>query len=357
MPKNIIVCFDGTGNQFGERNSNVVNLYRVLRRDMQSQIAYYDPGVGTMSDPEVKAPLARKISKYFGLAFGYGLETNIFEAYSYLMDNYQPKDKIFLFGFSRGAYTARVLAGFIRMSGLLEKGCQNLIPYAYRLFKNANFKVAAQFKATYARRCPIEFLGVWDTVSSVGWIGKRRTFPYTAANPDVKTVRHAVSIDERRAYYRQNLWNEEKSPNSDVRQVWFAGVHSDVGGSYPEAESGLSKIALNWMITEAVDHGLEIDRKRYHRFVLGQDKKGEYTGPDWKTPVHKSLKGLWWLLEFWPKNYTLEHTRYFIPRGLPRIIAEDSLVHRSVLDKIQHGGYQPENLPVLYRIEASRQLE
>jgi uncharacterized protein (DUF2235 family) len=351
MSKNIIICCDGTGNQFGEQNSNVVKLYRILQKEQNTQVAFYDPGVGTMSDPDVKTPVAKIMSKLFGLAFGCGMHRNIREAYSYLMENYEDGDRVFLFGFSRGAYTVRVLAGFIRMCGLLEKGCQNLIPYAYLLFKKRKFKVAGRFRTTYARECPIHFLGVWDTVSSVGLIIARKTYPYTFDNDIVKTVRHAVSIDERRTYYRQNLWTEEETDSQDVKQVWFAGVHCDVGGSYKEEECGLSKIALNWMVLQAVDKGLKIDDDKYQIIVLGKDPKGWYCKPDHKAKMHTSLKGVWWLLEFLPKNLTLNRKRFFFPRGKPRFIKEKSLIHRSVIDRKNDCEYDPRNMPEKYEVE------
>ena len=348
MEKNIIICCDGTGNQFGEENSNVVKLYMILKKEIGSQIAFYDPGVGTMSDPGIVTPFAKKLSKICGFAFGFGLRRNVEEAYSYLMENYEAGDQIFLFGFSRGAYTVRALAGLIHKCGLLEKGCQNLIPYAYTLFKNGNKDLAMRFRKTYARTIKIHFMGIWDTVSSVGWIGKRRTFPYTAKNPTVEIVRHAVSIDERRAYYRQNLC---KAEDNDVKQVWFAGVHSDIGGSYPEKQSGLSKITLKWMIDEAKAQGLQIDNKQYNKIALGLGNDGKYAKPDHKAMIHQSLAGIWWVLEFLPKNYTLKQTKFFIPRGKRRSIKNHSIIHRSVIDKMRDDAYQPDNLPEAYHIE------
>ena len=164
--KNIVICLDGTGNQFREEKSNVVKLFRVLRRDPNMQIAYYDPGVGTLADSDYKMPIVKKLNKMLGLAFGRGLTRNIEEAYSYL--HYEPDDAIFVFGFSRGAYTARALAGFIYSCGLLEKGCQNLIPYAMKLYKTkkVDFEILQKFKTTYGRSCNIDLLGLWDTVST-----------------------------------------------------------------------------------------------------------------------------------------------------------------------------------------------
>src|SRR5262245_60564890 len=115
MPKNIVICCDGTGNEFGETNSNVVKLYRVLVQDYQTQVAYYHPGLGTMGAPSALGKLAQWWTKVKGLAFGYGLKDNIGDAYSYLMETYQPGDSVYLFGFSRGAYTVRALAAMLYM--------------------------------------------------------------------------------------------------------------------------------------------------------------------------------------------------------------------------------------------------
>jgi len=146
--------------------------------------------------------------------------------------------------------------------GLLSAGNEALIPYAIRMIKqrHIDFGILADFKKTFSRHCKVHFVGVWDTVSSVGWIYDAVEFPYTARNPDIGIVRHAVSIDERRAFFRQNLFDPPS--DQDVLQVWFAGVHSDVGGSYPESESQLSKISLRWMICEAEFAGLAVDLKR-----------------------------------------------------------------------------------------------
>ena len=162
------------------------------------------------------------------------------------------------------------------------------------------------FKQTYARQCPIHFMGVWDTVSSYGTFTKSRFFPYTRGHQELKTVRHAVAIDERRVHYPKNDFNKYKLPKigdtkkRDFKEVWFAGVHSDVGGSYAEEESGLSKIALNWMVVEAVKYGLSIEKDRYLGQVLGHAEG--YVAPDYKGKLHPSLVGGWWFLEYFPKR-------------------------------------------------------
>src|SRR5713101_7612198 len=162
-----------------------------------------------------------------GLAFGYGISDNVADAYQFLMRRFQPGDHLYVFGFSRGAYTARALCGMLHIVGLLTEGNEALIPYAIRMIKRKeiDFKVAAVFKKTFSRQCKPHFVGVWDTVSSVGWIYNAVRFPFTNAtrNPDLCVVRHAVSIDERRAFFRQNLFGEPNNPQQDVKEVWFAG--------------------------------------------------------------------------------------------------------------------------------------
>ncbi len=358
MARNIVVCCDGTGCQFGTINSNVVKLYSVLEFDPDRQIAFYGPGLGTMGAPSALTKTAQAITRLLGLAFGYGLTKNLSDAYVFLMNHYQSEDRVFLFGFSRGAYTARALAGLLHMYGLIRPGNEVLVPYALRMFKHRNrdtFRVAGQFKATFSRECKPHFVGVWDTVSSVGWIYNPVKLPYTAQNPDVRTGRHAVSIDERRSYYRQNLWGRPAA-GQDLKQAWFAGAHSDVGGGYPEAESGLSKIALEWMIREARQAHLLVDLGRLNR-MLGRDEGG-LAPPDPKAMPHDSLKGFWWALEFWPKRYmdvTQEPpaVRWTIPLGRRRWIPEHALIHASVLRRGELLGekYQPPNLPREYEVE------
>lgn len=136
-----------------------------------------------------------------------------------------------------------------------------------------------------------------DTVSSVGWIYNAIDLPFTAKNPDIRTVRHAVSIDERRAFFCQNLF-VKASADQDIEQVWFAGVHSDVGGGYLEAESGLSKLGLQWILCEAELAGLKIDPQRKTEILGG---KFPYVAPDPTGILHRSLHGFWWLAEIWPK--------------------------------------------------------
>ena len=350
MPKNIVICCDGTGNQFGHENSNVVKLYKTLTRSA-SQIAYYHPGVGTMGARNALTRIGKWWTRVIGLAFGYGISDNVADAYQFLMRTYEPEDRIYVFGFSRGAYTARALCGMLHVVGLLSSGNEALIPYAIRMLKrrSIDFAVLADFKKTFSRECKVHFIGVWDTVSSVGWIYNVVQFPFTAKNPAIDIARHAVSIDERRVFYRQNLF-VEASPGQDIEQVWFAGVHSDVGGSYPETESGLSKLALQWMLCEGEPAGLLVDLQRKAE-ILGS--KLHYVAPDPTGPLHKSLHGFWWLAEMWPKvvrihqpgpgNIWKNSVRVNLAR--PRSIPAGSLVHTSVEQRMNAiWSYRPKNL-------------
>jgi uncharacterized protein (DUF2235 family) len=360
MPKNIVVCCDGTGNEFGDRNSNVVKLYSTLIIDGQNQVGYYHPGVGTMGSPTAHNKISRAWSTVMGLAFGAGLLANVGDAYRYLMNVYEDGDHVYLFGFSRGAYTARAIAGLLHIFGLLSPGNEGLIPYIIRMYakrtRNAagmthTFEVAEGFKATFCRNCPLHFVGVWDTVSSVGWIWDPLKLPYTAQNPDMRNGRHAISIDERRCYFVNNLWGAAL-PGQNIKQVWFAGVHSDVGGSYPELESGLSKITLEWMLCEAVSSfGLLVDPQKAAR-VLGRIPPPPPVAPDARGQLHKSLTGAWWILEFLPHSYydrVKKKAGWRIPLGARRVIPEGSVLHATVNEKLREDPtYKPPNLPQTY---------
>jgi uncharacterized protein (DUF2235 family) len=197
------------------------------------------------------------------------------------------------------------------------------------------FSLAESFKDVMSGTpCRPHFVGVWDTVSSIGWIENPLKLPYIADNPDIEIGRHAVAIDERRAFFRNHLWRLSSNPASehgpkDLKQVWFPGVHSDVGGGYPEAESGLAKIALEWMLDEAQAAGLLVDAAR-RRQLLGQDGSGRFAAPDPRAEAHESLTGAWHLAEYVPKRHYDWATRtdgWRMNRHRRRTVPSGSLVH------------------------------
>ncbi len=356
MPKNIVLCCDGTGNTYGDHNSNVVELYRTLVIDGARQVGYYHPGIGTEGSPTSTNPFEAAAAMVAGLAFGWGILDNVGDAYRYLMTTYEEGDKVFVFGFSRGAYTARALAGVLHMFGLLCPGNEGLIPYVVRMYAKRSrkadgmthtFAVASGFKATFGRPCPLHFVGLWDTVSSVGWIWDPLKLPYTARNPEIAHGRHAVSIDERRCYFRNNLWGDPY-PGQDSKQVWFSGVHSDIGGSYPIAESGLSQIALQWMVCEAAALGMLVN-PAVADSVLGRTESADGVAPNPAQPAHNSLTLPWWILEVFPHSYydfMAQKKRWRIPLGTPRFIPPGSVFHESVWTKLaEDRTYRPKNLP------------
>jgi uncharacterized protein (DUF2235 family) len=350
MAKNVVICCDGTANEFSKDRTNVIKLFFALRNDPAKQLAYYHPGIGTMEPPGALTGPAKRLTRVADQAFGWGLERDIRDAYIFIVNNYEDGDRLFLFGFSRGAYTVRAVASLLRMYGLTAKGSDAFVAYAIRMFTGVNrrsyvlshpgpgqvspFRLADEFKATFSRECRPYFVGVWDTVSSVGWIENPLWLPYSADNADICIGRHAIAIDERRAFFRTNLWmpktSSAESGPRDLRQVWFPGAHGDVGGGYPEEESGLSKVALQWMLYEAEAAGLTIDDHRM-AVVLGESGGG-YVKQDPLGKLHPSLTWAWWPAEFVFKrhyNWTTQEWERRMNLGRPRTIPEGSLIHES----------------------------
>ncbi len=386
MPKNIVLLLDGTSNEIKTNRSNVLRLYGTLEKS-KDQLVYYDPGVGTMGGGAWLQHW-HKVVEVWQMITGFGLDSNVLEAYRFLVTHYDngkrekgkhvDRDRIFIFGFSRGAYTARVLAGFIHALGLIEPRNLNLLGYAYRAYKRINRKTEASFdeirlyeRALQTDRPPIQCLGLFDTVSSLiewGRFGPRlKTHVFTETNTSVQSIRHAVAIDERRTMFRPQLWpldvsflrnrfNPDDATPQDAKEVWFAGVHGDVGGGYPEAESALAKLPLHWMIEETKAEGLSFKTRTVNELVLGTREDRDYTRPDPLGRKHSSMKPLWALVEFVPRRKPANSTRpslFGISLGLfePRHIPEGASVHRSVVDRIKGGDYAPPNLPDNYTIE------
>jgi uncharacterized protein (DUF2235 family) len=346
--RNIVLCCDGTANEFAQARTNVVKLFQTLVQNSNTQVVYYHPGLGTMEPLGALNPISKRITRALGRAFGYGLETDVRDAYVFLMRQFENGDRVFMFGFSRGAYTVRAVASLLHMYGLIPQGNEPLVPYAIRMLSAINkidnrretgayFGLAKDFKQTFGdiRPCKPWFIGVWDTVASVGWVENPVRLPYTADNPDIQTGRHAISIDERRAFFRTNLWRPKlqssESGPLDLMQVWFPGVHS---GGYPEDESGLSKIALQWMLEEAIKAGLLIELEKM-KDVLGE-RGGRYVKPDPNGTIHESLRSWWWLAEILRKRHFDWNTktwRWRMNLASRRTIPPGSQIHRSAYER------------------------
>ncbi|HEX4826361.1 MAG TPA: DUF2235 domain-containing protein [Candidatus Polarisedimenticolaceae bacterium] len=348
--RRIAVCLDGTSNKYARDKTNVVKLYEMLDRDRSDQLSYYQPGIGTMPPPSIWNTLGRLIVARLDLAIAWLLEQHVCDAYRFLMRTYEPGDSIFLFGFSRGAYTARALAGMIHKVGLLTRGNEELIPFAWDTYKRKDdWGEAAGFKKTFARTVPLHFLGLWDTVRSIGWIWNPESLQFTRDNPSVEIVRHAIALDERRAHFPQNRWTDQKREDQDVLEMWFPGVHCDVGGGYLEKDSGLSKIGLQWMAGEAQAAGLHVDASAKARILPEQDTK-DRAAPRADAKIHESLRGLWWILEFVPKPYQDPvrnfARRWMIHAGRHRYVPDDAEVNPAVAERMRLVvEYRPPNLP------------
>lgn len=269
--KRILICCDGTWNRPDQVHdgevcaSNVTKIARCVAsvdpRGIQ-QLMFYDKGVGT-----------GHLDRLRGGAFGWGIKKKILDAYRFLIINYESGDELFFFGFSRGAYTVRSTFGLIRNSGLLKPEFAHKLPDAYALYRrrdDASRPDAVEselFRRSYSREPRAKFIGVWDTVGALGlpvggllqFINKRWSFHDMTLSSWVDNAFQALAIDERRKPFQPSIWEQSAKANGQVlEQVWFAGVHSNVGGSYPQ--SGLSDITLLWMMAKAEACGLAIDR-------------------------------------------------------------------------------------------------
>ena len=272
--KRIVICADGTWNEPERKDeksgrpqpTNVLKVARaVLPRSStgHDQIVYYHEGVGTLGN----------LDKWTGGAFGHGMEKNVRSLYRFLVYNYEPNDELYLFGFSRGAFTVRTLVGFMNKVGLLQKNDEFYTPEVYALYESSAALDSAEWKHAFrrirdARPCPIiHFIGVWDTVGALGPPGllghilnpNKYRYHDIELHPNILNACHAVAIDERRKPFAPSLWSRPPGWTGTLKQVWFAGVHSNVGGGYHP--DGLANEALHWMIEEAERLGLEFDKQ------------------------------------------------------------------------------------------------
>ncbi len=326
MGKNIVVFSDGTGKEGGVgANTNVYKLFNMVLDRSPEQVAFYDRGLGTGW---------RKLTGNVG---GGGISRNIQECYRFIFDQFEADDRIFLFGFSRGAATVRSLSGFLHLFGILPKSRPELIPRAYKIYRiTGEGERRARAKAFLASHhnmwCRIKVLGVWDTVAALGLPSKaldvvvdkipfwKHSFHNLRLSPSVENGYQALALDDERRTFHPVLWDAEIAPDQTMEQVWFAGMHSDVGGGYPE--HALSDIALQWIVQKAVGHGLRIYPKHAVSFE-----------PDPHGTMHDSRgSGVARLYRRGPRTWNTG------THGRPTI-------HESVLQRHQaeagHGPYKP----------------
>ncbi|MEQ1727359.1 MAG: DUF2235 domain-containing protein [Vicinamibacterales bacterium] len=333
--KRIVICADGTWNvrdqtddDTGKRRpTNVTKVARAIRprgtADGVDQVVLYHDGIGT------GGPLDR----LSGGAFGRGIEDNIRTLYRFIVYNYAPGDELYFFGFSRGAFTVRTLAGFMKFVGLVEKDHDYFVPDLYECYEKSKGPGTPEWdhahrKIENKRPCPqIRFIGVWDTVGALGAPGvlgqvfNRNKYEYhdVGLSDAIENAYHALAIDERRKPFSPTLWERPISWGGMLEQVWFAGVHSNIGGGYwPD---GLANEALHWIVEKAEGLGLEVD--------------GDYLSyfkPCFNSTLHDSMS-----LKF---RLMGQHVR---PIG--QHSASGERVHQSAMDRrAWDRDYRPKNL-------------
>jgi uncharacterized protein (DUF2235 family) len=270
--KRLIICADGTWNERDQINSdtgrprptNVTKVARAIRPRSAAgvdQVVFYHDGIGT------RGPLDRVT----GGAFGGGMERNIRNLYRFVVYNFEPGDELYLFGFSRGAFTVRSLAGFMRFIGLIQKDDDYFLPELYACYEKAKGPGTPEWKEAFrdirdVRPCPpIAFIGVWDTVGALGAPGLlgqllnpgKYKYHDVELNDHILRAYQALAIDERRRPFKPNPWQAKPGWTGRIEQAWFAGVHSNIGGGY--APDGLANEALHWIVGKAEACGLQLD--------------------------------------------------------------------------------------------------
>lgn len=316
MSKRIIFCADGTWDTV----HNKTNVYKIRNAipHTPDQLPFYDDGVGADGTP---------LERVGGGAFGLGLYQKVKDGYTDIAHAYEKDDDIFIFGFSRGAYTARSLAGMIAICGLPTTAFdKDLVDNAFDAYREKDERQAILAGLTKygLYDAPIKMVGVWDTVGALGIpaiFGGVDPVLYgfldTGLHPDVKNAYHALAIDERRAEFPPTLWTSQPQAGQTIEQVWFAGVHCDVGGGYPE--TGLSDITLSWIMGRARNLGLVFDANVW----------ANYASLDAKHALDEKHES-WNLLWLFPKR---------------RTIAQDVALSNSVVIRCTHDdSYRPKNL-------------
>ncbi|KAJ7852648.1 hypothetical protein B0H14DRAFT_2354728 [Mycena olivaceomarginata] len=332
VSRNLVVSLDGTSNQFGPNNTNVVALHSRVRRDAD-QKKYYNCGIGTYVPYQNKWSWKywrQKLDNALDLAFALNFKDIILKAYRWLSETYQPGDNIYFFGFSRGAYQVRTLAGMIETIGLIDTGNEELIPLLVPKpmppVSTEAREIASNFKRTFSRDVRIHFVGVWDTVSSIG-VFRGKPLPLTSSATHICTFRHALALDECRVKFLPEYVDGGSSATStsranslpiDVKEVWFAGSHSDM--YMRKSSEPCSQIHLA---------GLRLE-PRASGGVWDLEDLQKHDG-------HESLRGGWKLMESLPLTrlsfQTAGETTRLPHRGAGRIIAPGQRIHISVAFK------------------------
>ena len=338
--KRIIVCCDGTwdADDTQTNDTNVALLARSVHGAQQTggilQIVLYLRGVGTTG---------LKLETFIEGATGIGVDDNIRSAYQFISQNYIPGDEIYLFGFSRGAFTARSLAGLITACGVLYREALCALPDAWIYYRSPKPHSPAAFAAKYNLKSHVDpqitFLGVWDTVGSLGIPGsllaasnkEKFAFHDTSPSPLLKHAVQALAIDEHRHDFSPTFWTGAVPPGATIQQVWFAGAHSDVGGGYKTRS--LADIPLVWMAKQAETTGLALDWKCLP----------DPSMLDVSAPAHDSSSGLFALDRYHPTLREIGMTKCAVKfneslyealdeNGNPVSTINES-VHRSVLSR------------------------
>jgi uncharacterized protein (DUF2235 family) len=336
MKKRIVLCADGTWNEPEQvdektgrrRPTNVLKVARAVRptaADGTDQVVLYLVGIGGESDG---------IDKWTDGAFGSGMERNVRVLYRFLVLNYMAEDEIYLFGFSRGAFTARTLCGFMNVVGLLQKEDEYYTPDLYKLYESSTPKDSREWEHAFRhvrerRPCPpIRFVGVWDTVGSLGAPGalgqlfNRSKYKYhdIGLNPHIENAYHALAIDERRGPFAPSLYARPAGWAGTLQQAWFPGFHCNVGGS--SDPDGVANEALHWIVEKAEALGLEVDAAYLAHYL-----------PCFNSKLHDSMSPMYRLMP--------EHVRPIGANG-----ADGEAVHQSALDRmaLAECAYSPENL-------------
>ncbi len=347
--KRLVVCCDGTWNKPDNQTiTNVEKIARTVQSDSgatggSSQFVYYVSGVGAGS---------YAADRILGGAFGFGLFHNVIACYRFLAQNYEPGDEIFIIGFSRGAYTARSVAGMVGRVGLLTKRSlvEERLPAAVHLYQRTDPPEGAlgesieEFTHDHCHRAPVHFLGVFDTVGALGVPGFMRLAPRfhdVQLSARVLRARHALAIDETRMKFAPSFWEGSVgAPTQDerVKQVWFEGAHSDVGGGY--RATGLSDTSLLWMVREAHAAGLVFDVPLLTHYV------GSGSDPLRHDPTNRMYKVDNLIIATRAKLTGRQQSSPF-SAGRRRLTNDRALsvrVSSSAVTHFQQSGYAPANL-------------